>query len=160
MSAELNYPDSLPEADIIDTINETRRSAARMQGLGRVATPMTESGLNIEARPRHIEARDDPKAACSTRDESFFEDNVWASAAKNLCKSCPLKKRCLEDELDTPTTSGIRGGLNLNQRMALLEIINNGSTSKQRGKVKAMHASDKAKAAAANLKQPNTETEG
>jgi hypothetical protein len=85
----------------------------------------------------------DPRAGCYTKDESFFEDKIWESAARALCKACVLRVPCLERELDMPTTQGIRGGLDYTQRTKVRQIRQNGLTDAQRAQYDAKREADR-----------------
>ncbi len=70
--------------------------------------------MNSEFEPRL-----QPEAACSNLDDWVFEDPTSARIARAACRRCVLRIDCLKYELEMPTTSGIRGGLDATERSRL-----------------------------------------
>lgn len=65
------------------------------------------------------------RAACADADPDLFfpEPNTAAeqiTQAKQVCAVCPLKQTCLEDAMRHGEADGIRGGLTVEERQALL----------------------------------------
>lgn len=59
-------------------------------------------------------------AACRTEDPDIFyadrHDKAGISAAKSVCKSCPVSSLCLEDAIRTGQRFGIWGGMTTQER--------------------------------------------
>ncbi len=66
-----------------------------------------------------IEPRTLPEAACANLDDWVFEDKTAERIARAACSRCVLRIDCLKFELETPTSNGIRGGLDAEERYRL-----------------------------------------
>jgi len=60
-------------------------------------------------------------APCTTTDpEAFFpEQGEFTTAAKKLCKQCPVQTECLTYALETNQTYGVWGGLSAKELQAM-----------------------------------------
>lgn len=64
------------------------------------------------------------EALCSGSKIDFHSENPQVKAqAKELCFSCPVRKECLQDALDTSERWGIRGGVDA-QELRKVQAIN------------------------------------
>ncbi|MEB3023458.1 WhiB family transcriptional regulator [Mycolicibacter sp. MYC098] len=80
------------------------------------ATPLVLTALAEQAADRWQE-----QSSCKEADpEMFFPEKGGAtSAAKRICKSCPVKRECLQHALDHDERFGIWGGLSERERRKL-----------------------------------------
>jgi hypothetical protein len=157
--AKTQQPDVQPQTSIPTTANNApkpkRRSVPeRVQPIVDPVDPITSQPADNlwrgGNRPKPVpvtiqpdipsEPWNDPRASCYTKDESFFEDKIWESAARALCNACVLHTPCLIRELDMPSTQGIRGGLDEGQRNKLRRMRQNGLTRAQGAKYVALKA--------------------
>lgn len=56
-------------------------------------------------------------AACHGKTHLFFGAGSWE--AKRICRTCPMQRVCLDDALDCGELSGIWGGFNGSERLAM-----------------------------------------
>ncbi len=77
---------------------------------------MQESALAL------VERDWDELAACRGRtDVDFFPENPWSKAAKpaiKVCRSCPVRNKCLEYAIANEINHGIWGGMTPAERRA------------------------------------------
>lgn len=61
-------------------------------------------------------------ANCASTDPDLFvlEHGGSSTAAKRICAVCPVRKRCLQEALDTDEEFGIWGGLSRGERRRLV----------------------------------------
>lgn len=57
------------------------------------------------------------EAACHGKTHLFF--GAGSLEAKRICRTCPMQRVCLDDALDRGELSGIWGGFNGSERLAM-----------------------------------------
>ena len=57
------------------------------------------------------------RAACAGGDTSpWFPERGQSTRARRICAGCPVLRPCLDQALNDPTLTGIRGGTSDNER--------------------------------------------
>lgn len=111
LMTESLYAHYMPEADTL-TAEEYKRfhnQAAIGEAVG--------LALSTDTTPPSSPPRDNTwqeRSACLGLNPNIFEtkQKKQQERAKEICAGCPVVEPCLEDALNKPSTSGIRGGTN------------------------------------------------
>jgi WhiB family redox-sensing transcriptional regulator len=62
------------------------------------------------------------RAACTTTDpDQLFVKGAAQRPARAICFTCPVRRQCLADALDSETEFGVWGGMTERERRALLK---------------------------------------